>query len=70
VSSSLTSDMKFSTSEVQKLRTQLIEVGSERKDGVFLAEDGSEPVGGPEVCQLYTRCLKWSDLVLERYVEG
>lgn len=57
---------KFSTSEVQKLRKQLVEIGEQRKDGKFTAEDGTEPKGGPEICDLYNRCLKWSDLVLER----
>ncbi|POR32407.1 Uncharacterized protein TPAR_07385 [Tolypocladium paradoxum] len=57
---------KFSTSEVQKLRKQLVEIGEQRKDGKFTAEDGSEPPGGAEICELYSRCLMWSDLVLER----
>ncbi|KAH7325782.1 hypothetical protein B0I35DRAFT_421169 [Stachybotrys elegans] len=57
---------KFSTSEVQNLRKQLVEIGDKRKDGKFVGEDGSEPAGGPEVCELYNRCLVWSDMVLER----
>ena len=44
-----------------------MEIGEQRKDGKFTAEDGTEPKGGPEICDLYNRCLKWSDLVLERY---
>lgn len=48
------------------MRKQLLEVGEERVDDKFICEDGLEPVGGPEVCELYNRCVKWSDLVLER----
>ncbi|KYK60597.1 hypothetical protein DCS_01734 [Drechmeria coniospora] len=57
---------KFSTTEVQRLRKQLVEIGEQRKGGKFTSEDGTEPPGGPEICDLYSRCLKWSDLVLER----
>ncbi|RDA94308.1 hypothetical protein CP533_0532 [Ophiocordyceps camponoti-saundersi (nom. inval.)] len=57
---------KFSTTDVQRLRKQLVEIGDRRKDGKFTAEDGSEPRGCPEICQLYEKCIKWSDLVLER----
>lgn len=57
---------KFSATEVQKLRKQLVEIGEQRKDGKFTAEDDSEPRGCPEICELYNRCLKWSDMVLER----
>ncbi|KAJ6437196.1 integral membrane protein [Purpureocillium lavendulum] len=62
----LTNVLQFSTSEVQKLRKQLVEIGEQRKDGKFTDADGKEPKGGPEICDLYNRCLKWSDLVLER----
>jgi hypothetical protein len=57
---------KFNPTEVQKLRGQLVELGEQRKDGKFLADDGTEPPGGAEICELYNRCLKWSDMVLER----
>ncbi|OAA39412.1 putative protein family UPF0662 [Metarhizium rileyi] len=57
---------KFSTGEVQKLRNQLLEVGSKRKDGKFVAEDGTVPPGEADISDLYERCVKWSDLVLER----
>ncbi|PHH64241.1 hypothetical protein CDD81_4855 [Ophiocordyceps australis] len=57
---------KFSTIEVQKLRKQLLEIGEQRKDGKFMSEDGAEPSGCTEICELYNRCLKWSDMVLER----
>lgn len=48
------------------MRNQILDVGEQRKDGKFLAADGTEPPGGDEVCELYKRCLKWSDIVLER----
>ncbi|KAK5992204.1 CUB1 family protein C30C2.08 [Cladobotryum mycophilum] len=57
---------KFSTTEVQKLQKQLHEVGEKRKDGVFVAEDGSVPPGSQEINELYQRCVKWSEAVLER----
>ncbi|RDA82735.1 hypothetical protein CP532_2412 [Ophiocordyceps camponoti-leonardi (nom. inval.)] len=57
---------QFSTTDVQRLRKQLVEIGDRRKDGKFTAEDGSEPRGCPEICQLYEKCITWSDLVLER----
>ncbi|KAF4582243.1 UPF0662 protein [Ophiocordyceps camponoti-floridani] len=57
---------KFSATDVQKLRKQLVEIGDRRKDGKFTAEDGSEPRGSPEICQLYDKCILWSDMVLDR----
>jgi hypothetical protein len=51
---------------VQKLRKQLLEIGDQRKDGNFIAEDGTVPPGNEEINELYNRCLKWSDIVLER----
>jgi hypothetical protein len=57
---------KFSTSEVQKLKNQLLEIGEKRIEGKFCAQDGSVPPGGEEVCDLYQRCVYWADLVLER----
>ncbi|KJZ73872.1 hypothetical protein HIM_06765 [Hirsutella minnesotensis 3608] len=57
---------KFSPTEVQKLRKQLIEIGDRRKDGKFVAEDGSEPQGSAELSGLLDRGLKWADMVLER----
>jgi hypothetical protein len=57
---------KFSTSEVQKLKNKLHEIGEKRIEGKFCAEDGSVPAGGEEVCDLYQRCTYWADLVLER----
>lgn len=43
-------------------------MGEKRKDGKFVADDGSEPPGSAEISELYNRCVKWSDLVLERCV--
>ncbi|KAF4994787.1 hypothetical protein FDECE_12992 [Fusarium decemcellulare] len=60
---------KFSTSEVKKLRNQILEIGEAHNGGKFTAEDGSLVQGGEEVRELYNRCLRWSDLVLERQGE-
>ncbi|KAH7011408.1 hypothetical protein EDB80DRAFT_640825 [Ilyonectria destructans] len=57
---------KFSTTEVKKLRNQIVEIGDRHNGGKFTAEDGTVVPGGEEVRELYQRCLKWSDLVLER----
>ncbi|RMJ19187.1 hypothetical protein CDV36_001068 [Fusarium kuroshium] len=60
---------KFSSNEVKKLRNQILEIGESHNGGKFTAEDGSLVEGGEEVRELYNRCLRWSDLVLERQVE-
>lgn len=57
---------RFSSHEVQKLQKQLLDIGEKRKDGQFIAEDGSVPKGSVEIGELYQRCLKWSEIVLER----
>ncbi|KAG6037292.1 hypothetical protein E4U41_005234 [Claviceps citrina] len=57
---------KFSTTEVEKLRRQLLEVGEKRKNGRFVSADGTIPPGEANVSELYERCVQWSDLVLER----
>ncbi|CAG9947417.1 unnamed protein product [Clonostachys rosea f. rosea IK726] len=57
---------KFPTHEVERLRNKLLEIGESRTDGKFCAVDGSEPLGQAEVTEVYNRCLKWADLVLER----
>ncbi|KAG6211194.1 hypothetical protein E4U50_002390 [Claviceps purpurea] len=57
---------KFSTSEVQKLRSQLLEVGEKRRNGKFVSPDGTISPGEAEISELYERCVKWSDMVLER----
>ncbi|KAH7148403.1 hypothetical protein EDB81DRAFT_462074 [Dactylonectria macrodidyma] len=57
---------KFSTSEVKKLRHQIVEIGDRYNGGKFTSEDGSAVSGSEEVRELYARCLKWSDLVVER----
>ncbi|KAF9880756.1 hypothetical protein CkaCkLH20_01798 [Colletotrichum karsti] len=57
---------KFSPSEVQKLQAQLRELDEKRKDGKFVSEDGKVPAGSEEVAELLEKCLKWSEVVLER----
>lgn len=41
-------------------------MGESRNDGKFCSSDGGNPPGADEVLDLYERCLKWSDIVLER----
>ncbi|KAM0261836.1 hypothetical protein ACHAQJ_002039 [Trichoderma viride] len=57
---------KFSIIEVQKLQKQLQDIGEKRKESQFIAEDGSVPQGAVEIGDLYQRCLKWSEIVLEK----
>ncbi|KAF6817980.1 hypothetical protein CSOJ01_02117 [Colletotrichum sojae] len=57
---------KFSASEVQKLQAQLRDIDETRKDGKFVGPEGNEPAGSDEVSELLEKCLKWSDIVLER----
>ncbi|KAM0432281.1 hypothetical protein ACHAPT_004821 [Fusarium lateritium] len=57
---------KFSSNEVKKLRNQILEIGEGHNGGKFTNEDGSPLEGGEEVRELYNRCLRWADLVLER----
>ncbi|KAK4040304.1 hypothetical protein C8A01DRAFT_35727 [Parachaetomium inaequale] len=57
---------KFSTTEVQKLKSKLQEIDESRVDGKFLDEEGKELRGSEVVSVLLGRCLLWSDIVLER----
>ncbi|EFQ32330.1 uncharacterized protein GLRG_07474 [Colletotrichum graminicola M1.001] len=57
---------KFSSSEVQKLRSQLLEIDQQNKEGKFMTTDGRVPAGSEEVAALLEKCLQWSDVVLER----
>lgn len=41
-----------------------------RKDGKFVAEDGSVPAGNDAVNNLLTRCLNWAEQSLERYIQS
>ncbi|KAK3179746.1 hypothetical protein K4F52_008824 [Lecanicillium sp. MT-2017a] len=54
---------KFSASEVKKLQKQLFEIGERQK---FTEEDGSIKPGKVAVQEVYEKCSRWSDIVLER----
>jgi hypothetical protein len=58
--------LQFSATEVKNLQSQLKEIDAQRKDGKFLADDGSVVKGSEELSELLERCLKWADIVLER----
>ncbi|SPJ73793.1 related to UPF0662 protein C30C2.08 [Fusarium torulosum] len=60
---------KFSTTEVKKLRNQILEIGEKHNGGTFTAEDGTLEEGGEVLRDLYHRCVRWSDMVLERQGE-
>jgi hypothetical protein len=58
---------KFSTTEVQKLKSKLQEIDESMVNGKFVDADGKELQGSDAVSTLLGRCLLWSDIVLERY---
>lgn len=58
---------QFSTSEVLKLQAQLREIHDSRVDGNFVNSEGKVPNGNAKVSELLQRCLKWTDIVLDRY---
>jgi hypothetical protein len=58
---------KFSTTEVQKLKSKLQEIDESTVNGKFVDADGKELQGSDAVSTLLGRCLLWSDIVLERY---
>lgn len=60
---------KFSTTEVKRLRNQILEIGEKHNGGTFTAEDGTLEEGGEVLRDLYYRCVRWSDMVLERQGE-
>jgi hypothetical protein len=51
---------------VKKFKNQIVEIGEQHNGGKFTSDDGTPQPGSEEVRELYQRCLKWSDLVLER----
>ncbi|KAH6641770.1 hypothetical protein F5144DRAFT_482675 [Chaetomium tenue] len=57
---------KFSTTEVQKLKSKLQEIDESMVDGKFVDGEGKELKGSEVVSVLLGRCLQWSDIVLER----
>ncbi|KUJ12137.1 uncharacterized protein LY89DRAFT_624592 [Mollisia scopiformis] len=57
---------KFSSSEVIKLQAQAKEIDSHRVDGKFVTASGEVPASNEEVGELLFKCLRWSEIVLER----
>ncbi|XWX01603.1 hypothetical protein V2A60_009631 [Cordyceps javanica] len=56
---------KFSSSEVQKLQKQLHEIGEKNNGGKFCIP-GSESPGAATMQEVYDKCSRWSEIVLER----
>ncbi|KAL1894647.1 hypothetical protein Cpir12675_003537 [Ceratocystis pirilliformis] len=54
---------KFSNSEVHKLALQLAEIDALRKEGNFLAPDGSVAEGSDKISLLLFKCMKWAEIV-------
>ncbi|KAI4092913.1 MAG: hypothetical protein LQ339_007809 [Xanthoria mediterranea] len=57
---------KFPSGEVQGFQDQLREIQATMVDGKSLAENSTTPAGQNVATELLNRCLKWSDIVLER----
>ncbi|KAK7744567.1 hypothetical protein SLS53_003453 [Cytospora paraplurivora] len=57
---------KFNTNEVEKLKAQAKEIDAKRQDGKFVTADGKVAKGSDQLSELLSRCLRWSDVVLER----
>lgn len=53
-------------SELAELQKKIQEIGDERKDGKFVAEDGSVPAGNDAVNSLLDRCSRWVEQSIER----
>ncbi|KAF4978987.1 hypothetical protein FZEAL_4718 [Fusarium zealandicum] len=47
-------------------KSKILEIGESHDGGKFTAEDETVVQGSEEIRELYNRCLRWSDLVLER----
>ncbi|KAI4282974.1 MAG: hypothetical protein L6R38_002541 [Xanthoria sp. 2 TBL-2021] len=60
---------KFPSGEVQGFQDQLREIQATMVDGKFLVENKTTPAGQNVATELLNRCLKWSEIVLERQGE-
>ena len=58
---------QFPASEVQGYRDQLDEINANMIDGKLLGTDSSRSAGQEIVAGLLSRCLLWSEIVLDRY---
>lgn len=52
---------------MQRLQAQLKEIDETRVDGNFVNSEGKVLNGSTKVSELLEKCLKWSDIVLEKY---
>ncbi|KAI4121368.1 MAG: hypothetical protein LQ338_006400, partial [Usnochroma carphineum] len=57
---------KFPIGEVQGFQDQLREIQATMVGGKFLAEDSTTPAGQRVATELLNRCIKWSEIVLDR----
>jgi hypothetical protein len=55
---------------VNGLREQLKKIEKGTKDGNFVDADGNILAGQDDLKSLIHRCWRWTEIVLERYVEG
>ena len=63
----MTTISQFPASEVQGYRDQLNEIKANMIDGKLLGADSGQSAGQEIVAGLLSRCLLWSEIVLERY---
>ncbi|KAE8452988.1 hypothetical protein EG329_012175 [Mollisiaceae sp. DMI_Dod_QoI] len=57
---------KFSMSEVTKLQAQAKEIDAQRVNGKFVTVSGEVLASNDEMAELLSKCLRWSEIVLER----
>ena len=60
---------QFPCNEVKEFQEQLKQIQASEKDGHFVVADNDEVLpGDEELNELLSRCIHWSEIVLERYV--
>lgn len=65
---SVTDRNQFPEAEVKGFQEDLFKMQATMRDGKFVSEDGTVPENQDAVVALLQRCLKWAEIVLERYV--
>lgn len=61
-------ELQYSQKDLDELRNQLLQIRSTMKDGKLPDESGNTSPGQDLVVPLLERCLRFADMVEERYV--
>ena len=65
---SANTDIQFNPKELYKFRNQLEEIGAQRVQGNFVDDNGNVLKGSEKISTLLDRCLRYTSVVLERFV--